>query len=164
MAAISADPIRAGAVDAAAPPSIAVRIADTLPWLLLPAGMVCKYAERPPLAPVPNVKRWFVGVAVDRGVMTPVFDLARWLDEDRGASATAIVVITDRQRTLGFVSVEPPRVVTAAVHPDDGAERALPDALRDFVGTARRADVGTCFDFLPFDWLRRNAQRVSANA
>jgi chemotaxis signal transduction protein len=164
MAANSADPIPAGAVDTPAPPSIAVRIADGLPWLLLPAGMICKYAERPPLAPVPNVKRWFVGVAVDRGVMTPVFDFARWLDADQATSANAIVVITDRQRTLGFVSVEPPRVVTAAAHVDEDAERALPDAVRDFVGAARLADVGTCFDFLPFDWLRRNAQRVSADA
>ena len=152
--------------DAATLAHIAVRIATSLPWLLLPGGMNCKFAQRPQLAPVPNVRPWFVGVYADRGVMTPVFDLGRWLD-GHVAVTQGVAVLGQGENRIGFLCIEPPRVMRVAALDTETSEAAgagIPESFRLFIGGARNSRAGICFDFQPFDWVHRNAQRVSASA
>ncbi len=146
-------------------PRIAIRIADVLPWLLLPATMPCQFVERPILSAIPNVKPWFVGAFAERGVITPVFDLSSWLDPDRPSASRRLAVLRDGGNLVGFLSLETPRVLkisrSDAIQPDT---IALPEAFSPYVGTAYTAADERCIEFHPFAWVRANAARVPNTA
>ncbi len=140
---------------------IAIRVADALPLLLLPTTMPCQFVENPTLSAVPNVKPWFVGTYIERGVITPVFDLSRWLDSDRPADARGLIVLRDGNNLIGFLSLETPRVVN--IIDSDAAQRTIlsvPETFHPYVGAARTVADQACIEFHPAAWVRANAARV----
>ncbi len=144
---------------------IAIRVAATLPLLLLPTTMPCQFVENPTLSAVPNVKPWFVGAYAERGVITPVFDLSRWLDSDQPARARGLIVLQDATYLSGFVSLETPRVLSFTAN--DAAQRTIvsvPEIFRPYVGAAGTAAGEACIEFHPFAWVRANVARVPITA
>lgn len=150
----------------AAQSRIAIRIAEELPWLLLPPGMRCKYVERPAVAAVPNVKPWMAGAFAERGTIAPVFDLARWLDSASSARGGGLVMLSDDAAPVAFLSVRTPEVVSvgpADVVAADAAPAdigAPPAALQAFLDTHYRVQHRHYAEFRPLDWVRAHAAQV----
>jgi chemotaxis signal transduction protein len=138
---------------------IAVRLAETLPWLVLPAGMSCQYVERPTMSAIPNVTPWFVGAFAERGVITPIFDLSRWLDPSAAATARGLVVVRNGPELIGFISIDAPKILR--VRPALADIHSLDDEIRPYTGATYLSDADACIEFLPFDWVHANAARIS---
>jgi hypothetical protein len=152
----------ADAVASHAEVRIAARLAESLPWLLLPEGMSCQFVERPTMSAIPNVKPWFAGAFAERGVITPIFDLSRWLDAARPAPARGLVLVRDGTKLIGFMSLEQPKVLGVRPAPEAAAANiAVEEAIRPFCGAAYVSETDACIEFHPFDWVHANAARIA---
>lgn len=143
--------------------AIGLRLATNWPWLVLGAGPVCKYIDRPMLAAVPNVQAWFVGVHSEEGVLAPVFDVLRWSNaaSEGLSSGSPMALVSDGSLQVGLLCPEPPVVLSVMLDQQGPALPAnLPHGLAECLGPGLHTDLGAAFAFDPFAWFRQVARAV----
>lgn len=150
-----------GPVAEATAPRIAFRPHHALPWLLLPEGKPLQVLVDSTTVRVPNTRRWFLGVASQRGNLLPVFDMASWAglpDEvdthpqiiSIGLGTQACAILCTTTPTLLKVSSEERTSV------GDGV-------LSPFLGRSYTSAQGGARDFDIQRWLATVAQQISGN-
>ena len=151
-----ADPLPETATDTpvAAEPSVffrGIRVAGMN--LLFDMSVICEIIDRPAVARVPNTPAWLLGLANHRGVVVPVFDLARAFAVGRAAqrnTSRRLLVIGTGEAAVAVITDELPLHIgfTASDLREDGAP--LPAALAQYLIGRYQKDA---VDWFMFDYL-----------
>lgn len=160
----SGEPVRDGQADAlpeaatdepaAVAPSVffrGIRVAGMN--LLFDMSVICEIIDRPAVARVPNTPAWLLGLANHRGVVVPVFDLARAFSAGsaaQGNTSRRLLVIGAGEAAVAVITDELPLHIgfTASDLREDGA--TLPAALAQYLIGRYQKDA---VDWLMFDYL-----------
>lgn len=81
---------------------ISYRLANSLPWFVLPRGIASQVVIDPGLARVPNAKSWLRGVLSLGGIMVPVFDFGDWLEQQPTIDPDCVLVIQPGDEAVAF--------------------------------------------------------------
>jgi len=69
----------------------------------LPTGALREIVAIPPIAPLPGLPAYLLGIAQIRGTILSVLDLAKYLNVDKCGEWSELVVIEDTQGALGVL-------------------------------------------------------------
>jgi CheW-like domain len=139
---------------------VAFRVHPQLPWLVVRRGVVTQLAVDAPVTRVPNTQPWLAAMMNLRGVLLPVFDLARWLDLPpiSGQSLRALVFDATGEAAAVLCHGDPEVRRLNVGHAEwSGDERLLP-----FLGTRFLDEGESAFEFDHRHWFAEAGLRAAA--
>ena len=135
---------------------ISYRLANSLPWFVLPRGIASQVVIDPGLARVPNAKSWLHGVLSLGGIMVPVFDFGDWLEQQPTIDPDCVLVIQPGDEAVAFLCVERPRLLQVRERKDVAAG----DRWHGHCNMQFQSELGPVYELATLQWLRRVANQV----
>ena len=80
--------------------------------ILLPIGVFCEFVSQPKLTSLPNSPNYFLGLMNLRGNLAPVYDINRFIDDDRSAPAAQarqVIILGKGDDCAALLCDAPPR-------------------------------------------------------
>jgi chemotaxis signal transduction protein len=133
-------------------------------------GLMIRYedgselTEMPDVYRLPNAPDWFCGVANLHGVLTPVFELARYLGVPRDAQAKRMLLVLSRGADAAGIVIDgmPERLRFREEHRVDDAP--VPAQLESNVAGTYWVGERAWMDFKPADLFNRIETELSDSA
>ncbi len=133
---------------------VAIRVSESIPWLLLPRHVQCHWMLNIMICPIPHTAPWFRGAIAKRGRIIPAFDLHHWLTGEIQAGADYFIKLSLGGEALAFVSREPPKIATWSLTTKQ-LDTPVPELLKPYIGSSYTNDGTQSVEFQAHQWLHQ---------